>query len=41
LPSGSVSCTAASGTDCFSVRNCYASCNGTLHYCPSHGSCPL
>ncbi len=41
-PSGSVSCSGASGSsDCFSVRNCYAYCDGVYHFCPSHGSCPL
>jgi hypothetical protein len=41
-PSGSVSCSGASGSsDCFSVRNCYAYCDGVYHFCPSHGTCPL
>ena len=37
---GSVSCTGTSG--CFAINNCYASCNGTLHWCPNPKyPCPI
>lgn len=39
-PSGSVSCT-SNNNDCFKVNKCYAECDGILHWCPSHGICPL
>ncbi|HEY3568374.1 MAG TPA: hypothetical protein VGP73_10620 [Thermoanaerobaculia bacterium] len=34
-----VSCSGTS--DCFSVNNCYASCDGVLHWCAVHPSCPV
>jgi hypothetical protein len=34
-----VSCSGTS--DCFSVAKCYASCDGVLHWCASHGVCPF
>ena len=38
---GSVSCNGIVGS-CFTVDGCYASCNGTLHWCPNpNGSCPI
>lgn len=40
LPSGSVSCS-SSNNDCFKVNRCYVECDGVMHWCPSHGTCPL
>jgi hypothetical protein len=28
-------------TECFSVTNCYAYCDGVYHWCARHGVCPL
>ena len=40
-PSGSVSCT-SNNNDCLQLANCYAECDGIVHWCPQHkGSCPI
>ncbi len=40
-PSGSVSCI-STHNDCLQLANCYAECDGIVHWCPQHtGSCPI
>ena len=39
-PSGSVSCS-SNNNDCLKINNCYAECDGVIHWCPRHGSCPV
>jgi hypothetical protein len=35
-----VSCSGCSG-DCYSIKNCYAYCDGVYHWCPNPPLCPV
>ena len=39
-PSGSVKCTSYLN-NCFAVDKRYAECDGILHFCTQHGTCPI